>query len=133
MVQIFYYRSPGKMPDKLFQQYLLQLPDSLQKKVHAFKQWQDAERSLAGYLLLKHGLEEMHINNYSLSDLKYGEFHKPYFDDKTHFNISHSGLYTICAISETNIVGIDVEQVNEIPLGDFTEFFYDEEWQNVLH
>lgn len=120
------------MPEDLFDSYVAQLPVLSQKKILLYKHWQDAERSLAGNILLKNGLEILGIKGYSLSALKRTKFNKPYFNDNIHFNISHSGLYTICAISETNIVGIDVEQVNEIPLTDFDDFFYQEEWQNVL-
>ncbi|MEO6228645.1 MAG: 4'-phosphopantetheinyl transferase superfamily protein [Ferruginibacter sp.] len=120
------------MPVDLFDSYMNQLPVSSQKKILLYKHWQDAERSLAGNILLKKGLEILGIKDYPLSAMKYTKFDKPYFDGNIHFNISHSGLYTICAISETHKVGIDVEQVNEIPLTDFNDFFYQEEWQNVL-
>lgn len=132
MVHIFYYKSTVQMAAEQFDFYVNQLPVLMQKKVLSYKFWQDAERSLAGNILLKKGLEILDIKAYPLSAIKHTKFDKPYFDDNLHFNISHSGLYTICAISKTNIVGIDVEQVNEIPLTDFDDFFYREEWQNVL-
>ncbi|CAN5435499.1 mutanobactin A biosynthesis phosphopantetheinyl transferase MubP [soil metagenome] len=132
MVHIFYFKSRKQMRTDLFDSYMNQLPVLSQKKILLYKHWQDAERSLAGNILLKKGLEMLDIKGYPLSAIKRTKFDKPYFDDNIHFNISHSGLYTICAISETNTVGIDVEQVNEIPLTDFNDFFYKEEWQNVL-
>lgn len=133
MVHIFCYKSISRLPAELFTNYLLQLPPFIQKKVLAFKLWQDAERSLAGNILLLKGLQLLNIPGYPLTKLKYAEFQKPYFDVHLNFNISHSGQYTICAISQTNEVGIDVEEIKEIPLTDFTAFFYDEEWQDVLN
>ncbi|MEO5892707.1 MAG: 4'-phosphopantetheinyl transferase superfamily protein [Ferruginibacter sp.] len=133
MVQIFYYRCNERMPPAVFQHYLAQVPPFTQKKIQSFKHWQDAERSLAGNILLLKGLKEMNITGIELARLQYNAFQKPYFDNQVQFNISHSGLYTICAISCTNAVGIDVEEIKEIPLGDFTEFFYYEEWQEVLN
>lgn len=133
MVHIFYYRSLSKMPADYFEYYLQQAPPVIQKKIMSFKQWQDAERSLAGNILLLKGLQWLDIPGYELSQLKYTPFQKPYFDESLHFNISHSGQYTICAISQANLVGIDVEEIKEIPLMDFTDFFYDKEWQEVLH
>ncbi|MCW3094178.1 MAG: 4-phosphopantetheinyl transferase [Ferruginibacter sp.] len=121
------------MPPEVFQSYLEQLPPLIQKKVLRFKHWEDAERTLAGNILLLKGLQLLNITNLQLAQLKYTEFQKPYFDENVHFNISHSGKYTICAISQTNQVGIDVEEINAIPLGDFTELFYEEEWQRVLN
>ncbi|MBC7887442.1 MAG: 4'-phosphopantetheinyl transferase superfamily protein [Ferruginibacter sp.] len=133
MVHIFFYRSLSRLPAGLFEYYLQLLPPSIQKKVLAFKQWQDAERSLAGNILLLKGLQFLDIGGYPLTRIKYAEFEKPYFDDHLHFNISHSGQYTVCAISRTNLAGIDVEEIKQIPLIDFTDFFYEEEWQEVLN
>ncbi|MEO6730456.1 MAG: 4'-phosphopantetheinyl transferase superfamily protein [Ferruginibacter sp.] len=133
MVHIFYYRSSSRLPPALFEFYLQQLPVFIQKKILAYKQWQDAERSLAGNMLLLKGLQSLNIQDYALAQMKFGEFRKPYFDDQLKFNISHSGQYTICAISQTNEVGIDVEEIKDIPFVDFTEFFYHEEWQEVLN
>lgn len=132
MVDIFYYRSNGRLAENIYQDYLAELPPTLQEKVSSYRNWQDAQRSLAGNILLKKGLEILNIPGYSLHRLKYATYLKPYFDEQVKFNISHSGDYTICAISQTHEVGIDVEEINEIPLIDFDEFFYEEEWRAVL-
>lgn len=134
MVHIFFYKSSGRLPSQVFNLYLHQLPAFIQKKILAYKNWQDAERSLAGNILLKKGLRSLNIPGHSLATLKYTAYQKPYFqNDHLNFNISHSGQYTVCAISQTHRVGIDVEEINDIPLVDFTDFFYDEEWQAVLN
>ncbi len=134
MVHIFFYKSSGRLSSQAFDLYLQQLPNFIQKKILAYKNWQDAERSLAGNILLKKGLGSLNISGHSLDGLKYSAYQKPYFENHSlNFNISHSGQYTICAISQTHQVGIDVEEINDIPLTDFTDFFYDEEWQAVLN
>jgi 4'-phosphopantetheinyl transferase len=133
MIHVFYYQMTKRLPAASFNHYLQQVPPFIQKKIEAFRQWQDAERSLIGNILLIKGLKSLHYAGYSLAQLKFTEYNKPYFDDKINFNITHSGQYIVCAISDCCKVGIDVEEVNKIPLVDFTEFFYDEEWQAVLN
>src|SRR5205085_1446012 len=127
MIHVFYYQMIERMSSASFDNYLQQVPPFIQKKIEAFRQWQDAERSLIGNILLIEGLKFLHYTGYSLAQLKLTEYKKPYFDDKINFNITHSGQYILCAISDSCKVGIDVEEVNEIPLVDFTEFFCDEE------
>ncbi len=133
MVHIFYYQISGSMRSETYDNYLHQLPPALQSKIQAYRNREDSERSLAGYMLLLHGLELLGLTQYSLDNLRYTSFKKPYFDGGFYFNITHSGNYTLAAVSLDQPVGIDVEQVNEIPLGDFTEFFYDAEWQEVVN
>lgn len=74
----------------------------------------------------------MGINRYKLSDLKFTNFHKPYFDDSIDFNISHAGEYVLCGISLTNKIGVDVEEIKSIPLDDFTNNFSEKEWEEIL-
>ena len=133
MIHIFYYRLVNRMPPEVFDHYLQQLTPAVQKKVQAFRHWQDAERSMAGNILLMKGLASLNIHGYSLPQLKYTGFQKPYFDGTLDFNISHSGSYILCAISDTHKIGVDVEEIKDIPLIDFTDLFYDKEWQAVLN
>jgi len=132
MVHVFYYRISSRLPAPTFNAYLQTLPVSIQKRITAYRYWEDAERSLAGYLLLQKGFEKMDLGPIDLAALKKGEFSKPYLEGNVHFNISHSGNYTVCAITEGHEIGIDIELLNEIPMGDFTEFFEANEWHRVL-
>src|SRR5215204_7080172 len=132
MVHVFYYRISSRLPEPVFDGYLQTMPAHIQKKIKSYRHWEDAERSLAGYLLLKKGFEQLGLAGIDFAELQYGEFKKPYLVDNVHFNISHSGNYTVCAVSKDHEVGIDIELLNDIPLGDFTNFFGRNEWQRVL-
>ena len=132
MVHVLYYRMVRQLPADIYQSYFQQLPPFIQKKLVGFRHWQDAERSLSGNILLMKALETVGIPAESIAQLKYTEFQKPYLDAPVSFNITHSGEYIVCAISKTVKVGIDVEEIKEIPLIDFTQFFYEEEWQAFL-
>jgi 4'-phosphopantetheinyl transferase len=133
MINLFYYKITNRLAPALFSHLLQQIPLVLQTKILKFRNWQDAERSLAGKILLLKGLESIGRKEYTLDDLKYTEFQKPYFDDAIHFNITHSGDYVICALSETHKVGVDVEAIKDIPIDDFTNLFAKQEWAAVIN
>ena len=117
----------------MFNKLLKQLPITLQTKILKYHNWQDGERSLAGNILLLKGLYSIGQKQYTLDDLKYTKFQKPYFDEAISFNITHSGEYVICALSETNRVGVDVEVIKDIPMEDFTNLFANQEWNDVIN
>lgn len=69
----------------------------------------DIQRSINSLKLLKIGLNEFGIDLFR-EDLVYNEFGKPSLKRKDMFyNISHSGKYVTCAISN-KMVGIDIQK-----------------------
>ena len=133
MIKLFYYKINNRLETAVFNKLLKQLPITLQTKILKYHNWQDGERSLAGNILLLKGLYSIGQKQYTLDDLKYTKFQKPYFDEAISFNITHSGEYVICALSETNRVGVDVEVIKDIPMEDFTNLFANQEWNDVIN
>lgn len=131
MVSVLYTRFTKKLPADKYQQLLAQLPLKMQQQVSGFRKWEDAHRSVLGKALLIEGLKEYNLPLVSLADLNYTAFQKPYFTKDIHFNISHSGNYIVCAIGTTE-VGVDVEEIKEIPLSDFKELFSPEELKLIF-
>lgn len=75
----------------------------------------DRIRSLLGELLIRTvAINRLRIDNNSLTFDK-NQFGKPFLKGypKFHFNISHSGDYVVCAISNS-LIGIDIEKINQI-------------------
>ena len=130
MINVYYTRSVQKLNAEIFSHFFQQLPPPIQNKISKFRNWEDSQRCLLGNALLIRGLEFLGLT-YSLNNLKYTEYKRPFFDDLIDFNISHSGEYIICAISTTNKVGVDVEKMKDIPINNFKNIFSDEEWNNV--
>lgn len=126
MIIILYTRFYKKLAADLYLHYLNSLPAGIQKNIESYYKWEDAQRSLFGKLLLIEGLKNFGITNHSLENLMYSEYKRPYLNN-IDFNISHSGEFVICAISKNNKVGIDVEEINEIPADEFEEQFSDTE------
>ena len=77
-------------------------PERLEK-AETYADEADKLRCLGVAVLLKKilGLKE--------NDIKYGEYGKPYSDNTDkHFSISHSGNFTVLAVSDTSI-GVDIQ------------------------
>ena len=91
--------------------YLKKLPLERQLLLQSYKFEADYLASLAGDMLLEYGINKLYgITEIPLISL--GEHGKPFFENSNiHFNISHSGKYTLCAIGNTP-VGIDIQEIN---------------------
>ena len=131
MVRVFYTRFTKKLSGEKYQQLFAYLTPDMQLQVARFRKWEDAHRSILGKALLLQGLKEYNLPSVTLADLNYTSFQKPYFTNGIHFNTSHSGQYIVCAIGTLD-VGIDIEEIKEIPLADFTELFSPEELKVIF-
>ena len=108
------------------------LPENLRQQALRKRRWIDRQLSVAGKLLLIRLLAE--FNSYfTLSHLKYNTYHRPYFNAEFDFNIAHSGNMVICCGTDTGQIGIDIEQVKEIDLDDYLNYFTKNEWDKIDH
>ena len=64
----------------------------------------------------------------SLEGLEYTGFGRPYLPNGPDFNISHSGRRAVCIIARHGKAGIDLEEIRDMPIGDYKEQFSPEEW-----
>ncbi len=86
------------------------LPIERQKKILTAKQKQKRLQSLGAGLLLN---DVLHRYGISVDTLRTDENGKSLVDGM-YFNLSHSGDYVICAVSEKP-VGCDIEKIKEAP------------------
>lgn len=102
--------------------------------IRKYRRWQDQHAVLFGKLLLLEGLQQYGIMPEALHDIQTTEYGKPYLNNGIKFNISHSGKYVLCALTQDCEVGIDVEQVNRnININDFRTVFSDQEWVQIIN
>jgi 4'-phosphopantetheinyl transferase len=109
---------------------LVLLPEELRQEAMRKRLWIDRQLSIAGKLLLLRLLKELKCE-LSLSDLKYNDHLRPYFDAGIDFNIAHSGNIVVCCETVDGQAGIDIEEVKEIDLTDYTDYFTPNEWRHI--
>ncbi len=132
MIHVFYCISGERLDDNLYNYFLNKLPAFYQEDIAKFRKWEDRQHRVFGKLLLIKGLEFLGLNAYSVNQLQFTKLKRPYFNESIDFNISHSGEYVVCAISTIAKVGIDIEEIKDIPLTDFTDQFSVEEMGSIL-
>jgi 4'-phosphopantetheinyl transferase len=107
---------------------LLSLED--QMKAARFTNTADQHRLIAGKLSLRFALHDLGIDTPGKS-ISYSAYGRPWLGRGLDFNISHSGNIVVCAISQTEIVGIDIEEINAIDYRDFKSCFSPSEWKTI--
>lgn len=131
MIKVLYSCFEQKLTDRELGTYLALFPTSIKNKILRFQRWQDVQACLYGKLLLLKGLKEFGITC-DLGKLQYTSYSRPYIDKDLDFNISHSGHYVTCALSDFSKVGIDIEQVNPIAIEDFKCYMLPDEWNKII-
>jgi 4'-phosphopantetheinyl transferase len=129
-LRIYAVEYPGPMPAP-YSRLLENLPAGLKNKALQYRRWQDAYGCILGKHLLRIGLEEEGLG-ITLDALKYTAYSKPYFDGGPHFSISHSGNRVVCTINRWGGVGIDLEEIRELPISDFRGQFSEKEWADII-
>ncbi len=124
MVTIYVHYFSEPLPTSVFEDYLLQLPDAMGKKIMRYRKWEDRHRSLLGKVMLRRGLDEHGLKDFDMKDLTYNKLQKPKLPGKVQFNISHAGNVVICAFNTAGVIGVDVEIIQPVVLEDF-EFIFD--------
>lgn len=112
MYNLFYYNI-DKMSDELFKKELIALPLMRKKEILKKANINDQKLSIAGDMLAKKYLSKL----YGISPEKLifarGDHGKPYVTNiPAHFSISHSGKYTVLAVSDRPI-GVDLEIIRD--------------------
>ncbi len=75
--------------------------------------------ALFGKLLLAEGLRRHGYPRSLLNNLSHDHYGRPFLDPGIDFNISHSGGFVVCAITDKGKTGVDVEKIRPVPLSDF--------------
>jgi 4'-phosphopantetheinyl transferase len=132
MVYILAANVKNSQDKNAYYTYLNALPVAMQKQLGRYKYLQDAQRSLYGKLLLLEGLKQTGNYHLTLDQLLLSRYNKPYFNSGFQFNISHSGNYAVCVVSECCRVGIDIEMVKKINLSEYRKCWTVAEWQAII-
>lgn len=132
MIKIYYSNFTTKLDTISFDRYLNALPVKQIDKILRYKRWQDAHASLFGKLLLRDALMDLGYNP-DLNQIKYTEYNRPYIEGFFDFNISHSGCYVVCAISRECRIGVDIEEMKQIDMGNFINQWTATELNSIIN
>lgn len=131
MTLIMYATLPQPLASDIFNSNLSKLSAIEQQKILRYMRWQDAHASLMGKILLLEAFNRSGYPDVSLKNMYRDSYGKPFLAEAPAFNISHSGEYVVCAVSATDIPGIDIEEVKPISFEDFTSHFTAGEWHSI--
>ncbi|MDQ2087638.1 4'-phosphopantetheinyl transferase superfamily protein [Herbivorax sp. ANBcel31] len=124
MLEVYAVEVKYDMDKKLFEKALTYIPETKQDKIKRFLRYEDSVRSLIAEILIrKIVILKLKIKNDEIF-FETGEYGKPYLKgvDDFHFNISHSGKWVVCAISDRP-VGVDVEKIKHLDIKIADRFF----------
>ncbi len=124
-VYILYTYNDKEWDSILCSEYLNKLPAKDAERSLKFKRWQDRQAHILGRLLLREGLSFLGFKN-DIAEIQFHKLGKPYFKEGPFFNITHSGNYVLCAISEVEL-GIDVEEMKDVDIQTFGSIFSEAE------
>ncbi len=131
MVTILYSRLKDNLPVEQYEAYLLQLPPAMRDQNRKYLRWQDRLLNLFGKLLLLEVFRVWKLAPDSINQLLHNEYGRPYLAGAGDFNISHSGEYVVCAFSQQQQLGIDIEKVAPVAFADFENVMSPVEWQRI--
>jgi len=131
MVYVYYTWISADFQCNLFDHYLFTLPVNMRTKIGRYRRWEDQQATLLGKLLMRKGFERLNYKTDPLLEVQYTSYGRPFLEGKIDFNISHSGNFVVCAVSDTNRVGIDIEQIRDIDPLDFKPQMTKMEWEEI--
>ena len=132
MITVLYASFDEPLSEERWQHYISQVPPDIQNKILCYHRWQDRHACLFGKLLLSEGLNLYGYSPETLNHLSYTAFGRPYLNNSSiDFNISHSGQYVVCAITEYRKIGIDIEMIKQIDLSGFERYMIPKEWEEI--
>lgn len=130
MYNIFYY-DINKMSDDLYNKGLDSIPLIRKKEILKKANTSDRKLSLAGDILTRKYLSRLYNIPEEKLEIKKGEKGKPYvLNIPAHFNVSHSGDYTVLAISDRPI-GIDLEIIRDFSAILAKKYFNEDELKYI--
>lgn len=112
--EIYLVKVNSPIDENTFQCLLKFVRSEKQERILKQKIKQNADNMLVGEILTKVVIKKTFDLDISQQEFVYTECGKPYLPDypDVHFNISHSGEYVACAVSDKPI-GVDIQKIGK--------------------
>ncbi len=127
-ILILFARFDKEFDRDKWQNHISLLPDEERKRIDRHTRWEGRMARLIGRLLLLDGLKILLGDENPSLSIIYKERGKPFLAGGIDFNISHSGGYVICALSQEGKVGIDIEKIRDIEWEKFSRWIPQTQW-----
>lgn len=122
MIKVYLADCRDLQNTEIYKKYYSDMPQNRKERTNRFRRSDDRRLSVGAWALLDTALGDK-----SKEKLLFEENGKPYFENCPYrFNLSHSGDYAMCAVSDGDI-GCDVEKVKDINMNIARRFFFKEE------
>ncbi len=133
MIEVYAVKIPERVDNFMMAELLKHVEPTKRRKVLRFRREEDRIRSLFADLLVRQTI--MQKTGLRNEEIFFGtnEFGKPYLKGRNdfHFNVSHSGIWVVAAV-DSQPVGVDVEQVDDVDLSISRDFFSDDEHSDLM-
>jgi 4'-phosphopantetheinyl transferase len=131
-IHVYTTKVDAPWDEKTFNALMALMPEELQMRVNEEEGWEARHGSLARKLLLWHGMNKLGTDMNDLFDsIQYEESGKPYIVDAPNFSLANDEAVAVCALSNTSVLGIDIERQKPINLTEFREQMTYAEWREI--
>ncbi len=134
MIKVTYCKIPEEMNKRQFDELCSYITPDRYQRLRRFLRREDQLRSLYAELLFRVSYSEIIESDRKNSNINFitNPYGKPIIlDNKNiHFNLSHSGQYVICGISDSQI-GVDIEQYGAYNPGIAQTYYHNLEYQKL--
>lgn len=131
MLKILYSYIDKSKHNFFLNEKFVEMALDFQQRVSRYKKWENVQASIIGRLLLDNLIKTFDLN-LSIEKLVYNSNQKPYFKNTNiFFTISHTDDIVVCAITDINEIGIDIEKLQDININNFNFFFTRHEWESI--
>lgn len=113
MIPVVYVIRNDQPIDMVTFRYLMRfVPEEKKDRILRQRVKQNADNMLVGIVLAKYMLFKFWGIPFSTQHISYGRYGKPYLRDypNAQFNISHSGQFVACGVSDRSI-GVDIQEI----------------------
>ncbi|GEO09794.1 4'-phosphopantetheinyl transferase family protein [Segetibacter aerophilus] len=121
MIKAFYIENKKQLTQEVIDTIEALIGPAEKRKASLYRRWQDKQAYLLGKLLIAEHLEKNGYHTTLLQHLSYTKSNRPFIKTlKGDFNVSHSGDFVICAFSDAQMVGVDIERIQVVDFKDFS-------------
>lgn len=131
MIHIFYTVFDKPISASNWSSFLKYLPFDIIERTKKYRRWEDQHAFLLGRLLLIEAFRKNGLDEKKILDIKFNEFGKPFLNNNFNFNISHSGQFVVCAVSQNIVLGIDIETIQKVDFKDYKHTMTDTQWEKI--